>query len=91
MLPSAGKLYRWRHQLPPNLSYLLDTHNDLQSYFLQNPNPLKPSGYWMEASGQFHAPAALLPGKGSPVPIRKKAGQALEPAWTEKSLTPVRN
>jgi hypothetical protein len=33
----------------------------------------------MEVSGQFHAPAALPPGKELPVPIGKEAGWAPEP------------
>jgi hypothetical protein len=33
----------------------------------------------MEVSGQLQAPAALLPGKGPPVPIGQEAGWAPEP------------
>jgi hypothetical protein len=50
----------------------------------------------MGVSGQHHAPAALYPrGKNPPVPIRQKAGWALEPVWTlrleEKSSASVRD
>jgi hypothetical protein len=50
--------------------------------------------HWMGVSGQRHAPAVLLlPGKGPPVPIVKKAGWAPEPFWTqrieEKSFAPA--
>jgi len=37
----------------------------------------------MEMSGQFHASAALLPGKEPLVPIGYKAGWAPEPVWTQ--------
>jgi hypothetical protein len=44
----------------------------------------------MEVSGQYHAPAALTPGKEPLVPIGQRAGYAPEPVWTlwntEKSL-----
>jgi hypothetical protein len=47
----------------------------------------------MRVSGQRHAPAALPPGKGSPVPIGQEAGWAPEPVWTqrleEKSFDPA--
>jgi hypothetical protein len=33
----------------------------------------------MEASGQLHTPAALLPGKEPLVPVREEAGRAPEP------------
>jgi hypothetical protein len=33
-------------------------------------------------SGEIHYPAALLPGKESPVPIEKEAGWAPEVVWT---------
>jgi len=36
----------------------------------------------MEASGQFHTPAALLPGKEPLVAIVKEAVCAPEPFWT---------
>jgi hypothetical protein len=36
----------------------------------------------MEVSGQFHAPAALPPGKKPLVSIVKEAGWAPEPVWT---------
>jgi hypothetical protein len=36
----------------------------------------------MEVSGQFHAPAALPPGKQPPVSIGQEAGWAPEPVWT---------
>jgi hypothetical protein len=29
----------------------------------------------MEVSGQFHAPAALSPGKEAPIPIGEEAGE----------------
>jgi len=32
--------------------------------------------------GQLQAPAALLPEKEPPIPIRQEAGWALEPVWT---------
>jgi hypothetical protein len=35
----------------------------------------------MEVSCQFHAPAALPPGKEPPVPIGYEAGWAPEPVW----------
>jgi hypothetical protein len=35
-------------------------------------------------SGQRHAPAALNPGKGPPVPIVQAAGWASEPVWTQR-------
>jgi hypothetical protein len=35
----------------------------------------------LEVSGQLHAPAALPPGKESPVPIGFEEGQAPEPVW----------
>jgi hypothetical protein len=34
-------------------------------------------------SGQRHAPAALCPGIGPPVPIVQEAGWASEPVWTQ--------
>jgi hypothetical protein len=47
----------------------------------------------MGVSGQRHAPAALPPGKGPPVPIGQEAGWASEPVWTqgleEKFSAPV--
>jgi hypothetical protein len=47
----------------------------------------------MGVSGQRHAPAALYPGKGPPIPIEEEAGWAPEPVWTqrleEKSSVPV--
>jgi hypothetical protein len=48
----------------------------------------------MGASGQLHAPAALLPlGKGPPVLIVQEAGWVPEPVWTqrteEKSFAPA--
>jgi hypothetical protein len=49
----------------------------------------------MEVSGQFHAPAAVSPGKEPQVPIGQEPGCAPESIWTlfsrEKSLTPARN
>jgi hypothetical protein len=30
------------------------------------------SRHWMEENGQLHAPAAVLPRKGSPVPLNRK-------------------
>jgi hypothetical protein len=36
----------------------------------------------MEVSGQFHAPAALPPGKEPLVPTGEEAGWAPEPFWT---------
>jgi hypothetical protein len=45
----------------------------------------------MEVSGQLHAPAALPPGKGPPVPIREGDRRAPESVWTlwrkDKSCT----
>jgi hypothetical protein len=38
----------------------------------------------MGVSGQHHAPAALPPGKGPPVPIVQEAGWAPEPVWTQR-------
>jgi hypothetical protein len=38
--------------------------------------------YYLEMSGQLHAPEALLPGKEHPVRIRKEAGWVPEPVWT---------
>jgi hypothetical protein len=38
----------------------------------------------MGVSGQRHAPTALCPGKGPPVPILQEAGWAPEPVWTER-------
>jgi hypothetical protein len=35
----------------------------------------------MELSDQFHAPAALPPGKYPPVPIGQEAGWAPDPVW----------
>jgi hypothetical protein len=47
----------------------------------------------MGVSGQRHAPAALAPGKGPPVPIVQVAGWAPEPVWTQevrrKILSPL--
>jgi hypothetical protein len=47
----------------------------------------------MGVTGQRHAPAALCPGKGPPVPIVQEAGWASEPVWTqrlgEKSFAPA--
>jgi hypothetical protein len=47
----------------------------------------------MGVSGQLHAPAALYPGKGPPVPIGQEAGWVPVPVWTqgleEKSSAPV--
>jgi hypothetical protein len=41
--------------------------------------------HYMGASGQRHAPAALLPpGKWPPVPIVQEAGRAPEPVWTQR-------
>jgi hypothetical protein len=49
----------------------------------------------MEMSGQLHAASRFTPGKGPPVPIRKEAGWAPDPAWTlwrtEKCFVPVGN
>jgi hypothetical protein len=36
----------------------------------------------MEVSDQLFAPAALLPGKESPVPVEYVGGQAPKPVWT---------
>jgi hypothetical protein len=38
----------------------------------------------MGVSGQRHAPAALYPGKGPPVPIVQEAGWAPESVWTQR-------
>jgi hypothetical protein len=38
----------------------------------------------MVVSGQRHAPAALYPGNGPPVPIVQEAGWASEPVWTQR-------
>jgi hypothetical protein len=35
-------------------------------------------------NGQRHAPDALYPGKGPPVPIRQEAGWASELVWTQR-------
>jgi hypothetical protein len=35
-------------------------------------------------SGQRHAPAALYPGKGPPVPTGQEAGLASELVWTQR-------
>jgi hypothetical protein len=49
----------------------------------------------MEAKGQLHAPAALLPGNQFAVPIVEEAEWVPEPVWMlwrrEKSLGHVRN
>jgi hypothetical protein len=37
----------------------------------------------LDGSGQRHAPAALYPREGPPVPIVQEAGWAPEPVWTE--------
>jgi hypothetical protein len=36
----------------------------------------------LEVSGQLHTPAALTPGKETPVPIGQEVGWASEPVWT---------
>jgi len=41
-------------------------------------------------SGQLHAPAALLPGKGTPVPLEEETEWAPEPVWTFSNLTTCR-
>lgn len=38
-----------------------------------------------EVSGQFHALAALSPGKWSPVPTRLEAEWEVDPVWTLRS------
>jgi hypothetical protein len=38
----------------------------------------------LEVSGQFHAPAALTPEKGPPVPIGYEAGWAPHPSSSER-------
>jgi hypothetical protein len=38
----------------------------------------------MGVGGQRHAPAALYPGKGPPVPIGQEAGWASELVWTQR-------
>jgi hypothetical protein len=49
----------------------------------------------MEVSGQFHAPAALPPGKESPVPVGQESGWEPVSFWTrwwrEKFLAPLGN
>jgi hypothetical protein len=49
----------------------------------------------MEASGQIHAPAALLPRKELLVVIGEEAGWASQPVWTlwrsEKRVAPAGN
>jgi hypothetical protein len=47
------------------------------------PTHSRPSHY-MGVSGQRHAPAALYPWKGPPVPIVLEAGWASELVWTQK-------
>jgi hypothetical protein len=47
----------------------------------------------MEVTGQLHAPATILPGKESQVPIVQEAEWAQDPVWTlwkrEKSLPEI--
>jgi hypothetical protein len=47
----------------------------------------------MEVSGQRHAPTAVYPAKGPPVPIVQEAGWVPEAVWTqrlqEKSFAPA--
>jgi hypothetical protein len=38
----------------------------------------------MGVSSQRHAPGALTPGQGSPVPTVQEAGWALELVWTQR-------
>jgi hypothetical protein len=38
----------------------------------------------MGVSGQHHAPAALYPAEGPPVPIGQEAGWASEPVWMQR-------
>jgi hypothetical protein len=35
----------------------------------------------MEVNGEFHAPAALLQRRASPIPVRQKSGCAPQPVW----------
>jgi hypothetical protein len=37
---------------------------------------------YLEASGQLHAPAALLPGKEPPIPIGYEVDWTSETVWT---------
>jgi hypothetical protein len=61
----------------------------MESYWKYGSKRSWPRNY-MEMSGQFHAPAALSPGKEPPVPIGQDAGWAPEPVLSfereEKSL-----
>ena len=44
----------------------------------------------MRVGGQRHAPAALYPRKGDPVPIVQEAGWAPGPVWTDaENLAPT--
>jgi hypothetical protein len=69
-------------------------HEGVLGEWRYTPLILRPR-YYMEVSGQLHAPAALPPGKNSLVPIGQEAGWAPEPFWTrwwrEKFPAPAGN